>query len=229
LPIIAEVQTRLRGAFPKSTDTPLLRAVKEGILLADDLFSDGSFLSNSLGRDIRGHVRRVAISTQVQAYCERGDLPFVAQLTRMPCGPWHWLELRATGALAHACRTDDVFKFPDDAESRQDMRLAIQPDLLAWASRDKSMAQIIREVPTLYAWLMFRVTDSGALAHLCWGSPAHDCDEWIAYVDVLREIAHAAPEPPSTPIPDPKSRLRLREHVARTLEEATKEPPKDKA
>jgi hypothetical protein len=196
----------------------LARAAHEGVLLADDLYGDGTILNNVLGRDLRGHIRRVGIAYRILEFCRRGDLPFSAEMTPMPRGRWHWLQIRATGVLAHACRTDDVFAFPDEAESRQDLRLALQPNLLSWSARDKSLGEIGKEIPELYAWLTYRVADDGNLCHLCWASPAPDDNQWLGHISVLREIDLAGrTPPPMPPVPDPKDKLRFKDHVQQTL------------
>ncbi len=221
MPIIPEVQDRLRLAFPKSASSTLLRAVQEGSFLADHLFDGESFLNNQVGRDLRGHVRRIGIAHQIHRYCERGDLPYLAAMKPMPKGRWHWLEIRSTGAIAHVCRTDDVFAFPEEAESRQDVRVALQTDLLSWSVDEKSLAQIIKEIPQLYAWLTFRVGQDGRLSHLCWASPAADCDEWVGHLNILQEVAVDGGETSVvSTVPDPKERLRFKDHIVQALEKS---------
>ena len=220
MPIIPEVTDRLRGAFPESTDLALVRATREGVLLADDLYGEGNFLNNSLGRDVRGFIRRAGIAYQICRFCERGDLPFSSEMKAMPKGRWHWLEIRAPGVFAHACRTDDVYTFPDEAKSRQDLRLAIQPNLLSWSARDKSLGEVLKDIPDLYAWLTYGLAADGNLSHLCWASPAPDGDDWLAHISILQEIRKAAVTiRATTPVPDPKERLRLRDHVQQILDD----------
>ncbi len=163
MPIIEEIQDRLTLAFPLSSNVALYRAVQEGSYLADHLYKGKSFLINEIGRDLRGHIRRIGISHQIESYCARGDLPFVAIMKPMPKGNWHWLEICATGALAHVCRTEDVDKFPHEADSRQDIRLRLQTDLLNWREDERDFSKIIRDIPKLYAWLTFRIAQDGRL------------------------------------------------------------------
>ncbi|MDX8508607.1 hypothetical protein [Mesorhizobium captivum] len=223
MPIIPEIQERLRLAFPPSCDLLLSRAVQEGSFLAGHLFEGESFLNNVIGRDIRGHVRRVGIAYQIDLYCNRGDLPFVTAMKPMPKGNWHWLEITATGAIGHVVRTDDVDGFPDEAESRQDKRLSIQPDLLSWSEKDKDINKLVHKIPKLYAWLTFRAAHDGKLSHLCWGAPAPDTDTWIGHINVLEEVAKRGAEVPAVAkVPDPKEVLRLKDHVAQALEEDAK-------
>jgi hypothetical protein len=228
MPIIREVQDRLELAFPKSADVQLLRAVQEGSFLADHLFDGEAILNNALGRDLRGHVRRIGISKQIDLYCMRGDLPFVSAMKPMPKGRWHWLEIVGTGAVAHVCRTDDIWEFPQEAESRQDFRLTLQPSLLTWMSARKSMAQIVQEIPKLYGWLTFRVAQDGRVSHLCWGAPAADSDEYIGHINILDRIAKSGGQlVPANPTPDPKDRLRLKEHIEQALEEKRSDEKSD--
>lgn len=218
VPIVPEVQDRLRAAFPQSADAALYRAVQEGSYLADDLFKGETFLNNEVGRDLRGHVRRIGIAHQLSLYCGRGDLPWKATMKPMPKGRWHWLEVSAPRALAHVCRTDDVFTFPAEAESRQDVRLALQPNLFTTADERRSLAEILKDVEQLYAWLTFRVGQDGRISHICWASPAADSDEWVGHINVLEQIALAGIEIPVSTVPDPKEKLRLKDHIAEALE-----------
>jgi len=137
----------------------------------------------------------------------------------MPRGPWHWLEIISTGTLAHVCRTDDAESFPDEAESRQDIRLVLQTNLFRPA--EVELGKIIREVPQLYAWVTFRVSHDGRLSHLCCCSPAADRDDWIAYINVLDEMSKRGAVVPSvSTVPDPKEKLRLKDHIAFALEKS---------
>ncbi|PBB27269.1 MULTISPECIES: hypothetical protein [unclassified Mesorhizobium] len=223
MPIIPEIQDRLLLAFPRSSNLPLFRAVQEGIYLADHLFDGESFLNNSVGKDLRGHIRRAGIAHQIGVYCDRGDLPFLAAMKPMPHGSWHWLEIVSTGAVAHVTRTEDVDKFPHESESRQDMRLALQKDLLSWSPDDKPIGKIILDVPKLYSWLTFRAARNARLSHLCWASPAYDSDEWIAHINVLQQVGDQADRAQDvSAVPDPKERVRLKEHIAQALEKEQK-------
>jgi hypothetical protein len=215
--IFPEVQERLLTAFPKSSNAPLARAVHEGIFLADHLFDSQPFLSGMMGKDLRGHVRRVGIAHQIKTYCERGDLPFIAVEKQMPVGRWHWVEIQSTGAVAHICRTDDASSFPDETESRQDVRLRLQTDLLAWDSDKMDFGKIIRSIPKLYAWLTFRVGPAQKLSHLCWVSPAADMDVYVGKLDVLANAAEIAPKKAASPTPDPKDAVKLKDYIAASL------------
>jgi len=221
--IIPEIQERLVLAFPKSSSLPLFRAVQEGIYLADHLIEGESILNNPLGRDVRGLIRRAGIAHQISAYCDRGDLPFLATMKAMPHGSWHWLEIASTGAVAHVCRTEDVDKFPYEAESRQDMRLTLQRDLLSWTPDDKPLGKIIQDIPKLYAWLTFRAAKNARLSHLCWASPAFDSDEWIAHINVLGQVGDQVDGGEEiSSVPDPKERVKLKDHIAQALEKEQK-------
>jgi hypothetical protein len=163
------------------------------------------------------------ISQQIDLYCSRGDLPFVTAVKPMPRGRWHWLEITATGAVAHVCRTDDVMNFPQEADSRQDYRLGLQTDLLSWMSNRRPISEIIKEVPRVYAWLTFRVAQDGRISHLCWAAPAADADEYIGHINVLDRLRRSddgAP-PPVNPVPDPKDKLRFRDHIEQALGKPT--------
>jgi hypothetical protein len=220
MPIIAEAQERLLTAFPKSSNATLVRAVQEGVYLADNLYEGESFLGNMIGHDIRGHIRRVGVSYQIKRYCERGDLPFLAHEKPMPLGRWHWVEIQSTGAIAHICRTDDANSFPDETESRQDVRLRLQTDLFTWDSGKSDFGKIIRSIPTLYAWMTYRIGPGQQLSHLCWVSPAADVDEYVGHIDVLAQVAAVGPVTPTPTTPDPKDKVKLKDHVAILLEKS---------
>jgi hypothetical protein len=225
MPIVPEIQDRLLSEFPRSYNVALYRAVQEGSFLASHLYEGESFLKNQIGYDLYGHIRRVAISYQIAKYCERRDLPYVTEMKPMPLGPLHWLEITTTGAIAHVCRTDEPSAFPDKAESRQDYRLTVQTNLLSFIAgrEEKSLGQIIKDIPKLYAWLTFGICRNGRVNHLCWRAPATDVDEWLAYIDVLEEITRAGGELPEIePVPDPKEKLRLRDHIVEQIEKGKK-------
>jgi hypothetical protein len=194
--------------------------VQQGSYNADHVFSGEAFLDNDMGRDMLGHIRRIAIAHQLTLACDRGDLPWKAVMKPMPKGRWHWLEVTGVGALAHACRTEEVFAFPAEADSRQDVRLALQPDLFT-AAEKRSLAEVLRDVPQIYTWLTFRVGQDGLVSHLCWASPASDRDEWLGHINVLDQIRRSGTEPaPISPVPDPKDRLRLKDHIAAALQKS---------
>jgi hypothetical protein len=220
MPIIPEVQERLLTAFPPSSNAALVRAVQEGIFLADQLFDGETFLGNAIGRDLRGHIRRAGVSFQIKKYCERGDLDFRAQEKEMPRGRWHWLEIQSTGAIAHICRTDDANSFPDETESRQDIRIKLQGDLFAWESEKTDFGKIIRDIPKLYSWMIYRVGVGQQLAHLCWVSPAADMDVYVGHIDVLKQVTALGHVPIASSVPDPKDKVKLKEHLADALEKS---------
>jgi hypothetical protein len=228
MPIVPEIQDRLLLAFPKSSYVGLYRAVQEGSFAAFHLIDGDRFLSGDLGRDLIGHVRRVCISHQINEYCDRGDLPFVTEIKRMPKGPLHWLEIGSTGAVAHVCRVpDEPFAFPDEAESRQDYRLSLQTDLESWLStgETESLGKIIRMIPRLYAWLTFHAGNKGQIKRLSFGSPASDVNDWIGYINILDEIEKSGADLPDVPsVPEAKVALRLRDEVVAKLEEDKKSP-----
>jgi len=226
MPIIPAIQDRLRLGFPKSGDEPLYRAVQQGCYLADHLFEGEPFLANLLGQDLRGHLRRVAISYQIDRYCNLGDLPWSTEMKPMPKGPWHWLEIKGTGSVAHVCRTEDKYAFPELADSRQDIRLELQTDLFNWMDR-KPIVTALEDIPRLYAWLTFGVAQDGQVSHLCWASPAPASDDYIGHIDILDEIRRSGETPPVSPRPDPRDKLRLKDFVAESLIKKTDQASSD--
>lgn len=214
----AEATARLRSAFPETIDLMLARTSQEGIWLADDLVANTPFLNNAIGNDLRGHFRRVGLMYQIHERCQRGDLPFDAQMKSMPHGNWHCLEILADGVWAHVCRTDSLFAFPEDTPNRQDSRLRSQLDLLSWEPGIVPFRQSIDEIPRIYAWLGFGAEKNGQLSHLFWGVPDAESDRWLGHEDILKGASISPVVADSAEPPDPKTRLRFREHVEAALE-----------
>ena len=106
---------RLSAACPTSTDAETIRAISEGLGLADDLIAHTPLLKTVVGSDLRGHIRRAEVMFRFQGLCQRGDLPYQAEMVKMPYGNWHWLEIKSGQFRAHICRTLGVDEFPDEA------------------------------------------------------------------------------------------------------------------
>lgn len=125
--------------------------------------------------------------------------------------------------MAHVCRTDDPLAFPADAESRQDARLALQADLLSWSPDAPLVGDILKDIPTLYAWLTLKAGKDGRLRHLCWASPAPDEDAWIAYRNVLEGVSLGdSGVDDAERTPDAAEKLKFKDHIADAIENATK-------
>lgn len=228
------LQRLLEVAFPADTDAAVVRAVSEGVALADDLIDNTRILRNAAGNDLRGHIRRAGIMFRLRDLCERDDLPFTAEIVPMPHGPWHWLEIRHRNFLAHVCRTTSPSAFPDDTLSRQDARLRNQGDLFAPQPADRG--DVIVSIREFYAWLTFGVGPQGVLEHLCWAMPPADDGDWLAFRDILHRASVAAPTQPAEantqeemPPINPTSaelpeglNLRFQEHIEQALENQNK-------
>lgn len=208
-------QNRLEAAFPAAADANIIRAVREGILLANGLMESEPMLRSLIGRDLLGHVRRAGILFRVHEMVAAGDLPFEAQMTPMPKGSWHWVELKSGEFTANLVKTDGPTAFPEDTPVRQDCRLANQMDLfqpfVAFDDRPR------------LAWLMFGVGEEGQPSHLCWGMPSARSEEWLARVNILRRWKEGGEPVAQTPPPKPMC-LRFKEHIEAAInkEEAAK-------
>jgi hypothetical protein len=165
-----EYQKRLDAAFQPVSDGETIRGVSEGILLADDVIENTPILRHAGGRDLRGHIRRAGIIFRLNDLCEKGDLPFSAEIVPMPHGSWHWLEMRSDNFKAHICRSDGPYDFPDETLSRQDSRLVNQADL--FAEKVVPISEALAKIPELYAWLTFSAEKNGVLKHLWLGDAA---------------------------------------------------------
>jgi hypothetical protein len=211
-----EFQSRLEAAFRPATDGETIRGVSEGILLADDVIENTPILRHAGGRDLRGHIRRAGIIFRLHDLCERGDLPFSAEIAPMPHGSWHWLVLRSDNFKAHICRSDGPYDFPEETLSRQDSRLVNQNDL--FAENVVPISEALAKIPELYAWLTFSAEKNGILKHLCWAMPPADSSSWLAHINVLKRVEQSAAtddrptEEPSKPI-----KLRFRDHIEEVL------------
>lgn len=206
---------RLDSAFPASADANLVRAVQQGILLADGVLESEKWLVGAFGRDARGYLRRAGIQSRVHAACVAGDLPFVATVERMPRGPFHWVEMQSGGYKAHICRTDSPNAFPDDTPTRQDERLP-NPQGDLFETNVVPLREVAKAVPELFAWLSFGIPQAGQLGHLCWAMPDHKGENWLAHTNVLYRLAamqvHIEPEAPSE-----RAQIKFKEQIAESL------------
>jgi hypothetical protein len=207
-------QEALDAAFPPMADAEIVRAVSEGILLADDLITGTLFLKNPIGRNIRGLLRRAGVMYRIHDLCELGDLPFRSAMVKMERGSWHCLEISSGSFKAHVCRTDGPNSLPDDSETRQDERLANQLDLFAGSV--VPFSKLLTSVGRKYALLTFGTDKKGSLHHVCWGMPPTDGDDWLAHTNVLRRMAVSSTV--VDPVkPDKKAALRFLKHVEESL------------
>jgi len=207
---------RLRATVPPSTDAMVILGAQEGILLADDQIKSSLLLNNPVGRDLQGHLRRIGVMIRIHDLCKRGDLPFKSEITKMPIGGWHWLEIKAPGIRSHVCRTDYAEAFPEDTPNKQDARL-VNPQGDLFKPRLAPLSEVLSAVAEMYCWLTYGATRDGKLTHLCWTVPAADQNSWLAHENILRGSSMNAPIPPP-PGPDPKTKLRFRDYIEEALE-----------
>ena len=202
-------QELLDEAFPPEADGNLIRAVSEGIFLADSQLESASFLKSQVGLDLRGHLRRAGVLYRIHQMVLAGDLPFASSMTKMPRGNWHWIEIQSKNFVSHVCRTDAPNAFPDDSPTRQDDRVTNQIGL--WED-----TTAIVPLKGYMAWLTFSVGDSGALGHLVWGMPNAEEDFWLARTNVIRRARESEVVVPSE-APTKATELKFRDHVEGTL------------
>lgn len=216
------IYSRLRSAFPKETDSPLLRAVKEGVNLADDAVNSLPFLNTLVGKDSRGYLRRAGVMFTVDVYAKRGDLPFQVNFQRQPRGSWHWTSISSNNVEAHIVRTDSKLCFPKDSANRQDKRIFNNGDLFS----DKKVvpfAETLESDALIYTWLACGANQKGEITHVMWNAPYADEKKWLANIDVMSSALSEKVTPASKTIaPDLKSRMEFKEHVQRSLEDAQK-------
>jgi hypothetical protein len=213
---IQAIQERMRLAFPASADPMTIRAVRDGVLLADDLIKSTPLLNTLIGHDYRGLIRRAGVMFSFHETCKRGDLPFKTSIRQMHRGHWHLLEINSGSERAQICRTDEADAFPEDTPVKQDERLVNQFDLF---QRLPPVEILLRKIPRLYVWLTFGIDANGILTHVCWTAPAKEEKQWLAFENILRSAAKsAAPLPPAKSAPDPKKKLRFKKHIEAVLE-----------
>ena len=223
-----EYEKRLDAAFRPATDGETIRGVSEGILLADDVIENTPILRHAGGRDLRGHIRRAGIIFRLHDLCEKGDLPFSAEIVPMPHGSWHWLEMRSDNFKAHICRSDGPYDFPEETLSRQDSRLVNQTDL--FAEKVVPINEALAKIPELYAWLTFSAEKNGILKHLCWAMPPADSGSWLAHINVLKR-AKLTVVKDERPVEEPAKiiKLRFRDHIEEALSKQDKSDNDEKA
>ena len=223
---VPKFQEALLHAFPEPTWFSMVRGLREGISLADDVIRNTPMLNTTVGRDIRGHLRRVGVLYRFQQLCQIGDLPFTARESEMPFGVWHWLDIRTDQFLAHVVRTECMGAMPSETANRQVQCVRNQYDLLS-EGRVLSMAEVFAKVSEFYAFLTFGTDRSGALTHACMGMPSSDNSEWLAHVNLMRHRDSGADRESLSPAPkspDPKDRMRFRDHVEQALAGKQKAP-----
>ena len=175
---------RLRAAFPVYADTVLIRAINEGLGIADDTISGLPFLQNEAGLDARGFVRRAGVLSMIHEYSLRGDLPFEATFEKQPCGNWRWLNMTADDVLGHVVKTEGVNCFPQDGPARQDKRISNQGDLFE-GPRLVDLEELLEPNSDIYAWLSYGCDKSGNVTHAIWGVPAADQSVYLATANIL--------------------------------------------
>jgi hypothetical protein len=188
-----------------------------GVLLADDLVRSAPLLNTLIGQDYRGLIRRAGVMFSFHESCQRGDLPFKTIIRRIHRGHWHLLEISSGLERAQICRTSEADAFPEDTPVKQDERLFNQFDLF---EELPPVETLLRRIPRLYVWLTFGVDRVSNLTHVCWAAPAKREEQWLAFENILRRAAEggAPVMPPASRTPDPRSKLRFREHVEEAIE-----------
>ena len=210
---MTEYQQLLEEAFPAEHDRLLIAGAQQGILLANAALEHELFLKTVVGQDLRGHLRRAAVLFRIHEMCRAGELPFDAEMSRMPRGGGHWVELRSGQFKAHICRTEGPAAFPEDTPTRQDQRASNQFELRL----DDNVIRLRPEIPSSsekYAWLTFGAI-ADQLTHLCWGMPAARHDEWLARINIVRRAEELGSPPTSAP--SAKTVLRFRDHIEESL------------
>lgn len=205
----------LRSAFPQNTDAAVVRSIRTAVALADDVRRNTPWLSNLIGSDHRGLLRRAAAMWQFEADCIAGNLPFDASVVPNTTGSSHLLMIRSHRYEAHIVRTDSEGAFPQDAPIRQDKSLSNQADLFV-SPKIVPIQQQLAAVSTLYSWLSFNADTAGELTHVCWCMPDAAQRGFLSRVNILRLLgADATVEDDVPPAPDLSQKIRFRSDLDR--------------
>lgn len=218
----AEFDAFLRTGFPETTDRSVLRVISQGVALADDVRRNTLWLSNLVGSDTRGHLRRAAVMWSFSQACISGELPFETDEVSNTNGSSHLLEIRSGSFDAHIVRTESKKSFPKDAPIRQDKRLKNHADLFE-DGRLPPFDEITADVIRHYAWLAFNADGIGNLSHVGWAMPASEQRKLLGFAPVLRTDAqrdefsdfdeHAPPKP------DPLASVRFKDEIERAMDD----------
>jgi hypothetical protein len=222
-----DLEKYLRSAFPAETDALVLRAVREAVVLADDLRSNTHWLQSLVGSDLAGLLRRAAIMWRLHEYSKAGELPFRADEIPNSNGSSHLLRIRSGPFEAHVVRTETAGAFPVDAPIRQDHALRNDADLFDDDPKIVSFNDMISAVRQPYAWLSFNATPVGMLTHVCWCMPKAKERVYLARFNILRSAAVGMPAlPPEPPKPDPTEAIKFKKHIEEQIERNKKEENK---
>jgi hypothetical protein len=147
--------------------------------------------------------------------CRAGDLPFRCEVTPMPRGTWHWLDVYSGDTHGHIVRTEDPQAFPEDTPNRQDARATNMPDLF-----ETEEERVVRlSPPKLYTWLCYRAAPDGRLSHALWQAPSASADEWLCRINLMAVTVVKKSDNIDRPAKvDPKTKMKLREHVENLAE-----------
>jgi hypothetical protein len=224
---IAAFQRILEEAFPRQTWVPLVRGLREGVWRADALITSTPMLRSLVGGDLRGQMRRIGILDHLHELCAGGRLPFQAEMTKMPFGAWHWLDIRAEQFRAQIVRTEGAGALPSDTRNRQPECFKNRYDLLT-DGRIPEITDLLGDEQERYAVIGFGADRGGRLVHAILGMPSSDDTEWLAHVNLLREAGAGASDsdvpPPAPTPPDPTTTLKLLGRIEEMLDRDKKKP-----
>ena len=198
--VVPEFQDALTLAFPEATWGAIVRGLREGVGLADDVVKNTPMLNTPVGRDLRGHLRRVGVLYRFQQLCRIGDLPFKAQESECQSA----YGIGWTSDLASFSRTWFVQECTGAMPSEfGEQTGSVRKKPIRFADRWPSAFNFrdLATVTEFYSFLTFGTDAAGILTHVSMGMPSSDNTGWLAYANLLRQ-RDAGREVPS---PAPKS------------------------
>jgi hypothetical protein len=165
---------------------------------------------------------RAATIFRFEQACREGTLPFRATEIGNTNGSSHLLKIEAGRFEAHIVRTESEGAFPKDAPIRQDSRLRNQGDLFI-EPQIVPLKDFSDDVSAMYAWLTFDADPIGRITHVCWCMPERARNVFLGRLNLMRSGFGELPiEPHTPPPPDPKSRMKFKDFMERTIESQKK-------
>ena len=153
----------------------------------------------------------------MQDMCMKGDLPWEAEITSMPIGNWHHLEIRpAPSVFGYVCKTESPLAFPKDTPNRQHERLIGQPSLFEYVDDNiVPLSEVMSDADAKSVWMTYGLTDKARLSHLCWNLPsaATENEQWLAHLNVMARIERMGKERPEARPADPTAAIKFRQAI----------------
>jgi hypothetical protein len=210
----------------KEVEWPMLtRCAVEGIALADNLIPTHKILNWAVGRDLRGHLRRIGIMHSVYNACVTSALPYTCEIMPNTVGNCHHIQLMSQNVYAHVVHTSDLAEMPRETPLRTNARMSNQGNLFEGTLFTADLSKIQR----WFAYLTFNADRDGNLTHLGLGIADKDGTEWLDIVSILKHPPEGYEIPTTEPPPlGPEELMRFQPHVQHLVDKAKKNVSEEK-